>query len=287
MNRVRPVLATLRGRPIEEGAGVRLRRVFGFTAPETFDPYLLFDDFRGDDPADYIAGFPWHPHRGIETITYVTAGTVEHGDSLGNGGVIGPGDVQWMSAGSGIVHQEMPKGDARGRMHGFQLWANLARKEKMSEPRYREIKAAEIPVARPAPGVVARVVCGRLFGAEGPVREVGVDPLYADIEVAQGGRVTIPVPAGRSAFAYVFEGRGRFGGGEEEHADRDLARFGPGDEVTVEASEPGMRFLLVAGRPLGEPVAWRGPIVMNTKEELDLAFREYREGTFLKHGRGR
>lgn len=286
MKKSRPVIETRNGTPTEEGAGVRLRRVFGFTAPETFDPFLLFDDFRSDTPAEYVAGFPWHPHRGIETITYVTAGTVEHGDSLGNKGAIGTGDVQWMTAGGGIVHQEMPKGDARGRMHGFQLWANLPAREKMGEPRYRGILAAEIPTVRFGDDAIARVISGTMLGVRGPVTEVAVDPLYLDVELGQGAEVRIPVPETHNAFAYATGGSGTFGDAGRVFADRELARFGAGDHVVAQAGEAGFRFLLAAGVPLREPIAWRGPIVMNTQAQLDEAFREYRAGTFLKHAKG-
>lgn len=267
-------------KPTLEGAGVHLRRAFGFGETEDHDPFLLLDDFSGDRPEDYGAGFPWHPHRGIETITYLLAGSVEHSDSLGNRGLIGPGDVQWMTAGSGIVHQEMPKGDARGRLQGFQLWANLPRSLKMTPPRYRGLTAAEIPVARDEDGTEARVVSGRLWGTEGPVRGIAIDPLFLDVSVPPGLGRTLPLEAEHHAFAYVFAGSGSLGGAPA--GPGSLVLLDGGDEVAVAAGEQGVRFLLVAGRPLGEPVAWRGPIVMNTPEELRQAFAELEQGTFLR-----
>jgi quercetin 2,3-dioxygenase len=297
---IRPVSRVISSTPTIEGAGVRLRRAFGFGDTERYDPFLLLDDFRGDRPQDYLAGFPWHPHRGIETITYVLSGTVAHGDSLGNAGVIASGDVQWMTAGSGIIHQEMPKGDEKGRMHGFQLWANLPASQKMSAPRYQEIHAGDIPSVTDDDGTVARVVCGSLWGAKGPVVGIAADPHYIDISVPPRRRKKIPVETSRHAFAYVFAGSGTFTNGSPlqevatEHVgpaggpagtpaeNRSLVLFDPGDELEVQAGEEGIRFLLVTGKPIGEPVAWRGPIVMNTHEELDRAFAELRAGTFLK-----
>ena len=281
---------------------MRLRRAFGFGDTAATDPFLLFDDFRGDRPADYEAGFPWHPHRGIETITYVLAGEVAHGDSLGNRGVIGAGDIQWMTAGRGILHQEMPQGDAGGRMHGFQLWANLPAALKMTAPRYQEIAAADIPEVVDDDGTRVRLVCGEFWGKRGPVEGIAADPIYLDVEVPAGKRKRLPVALESSAFAYVFAGTGRFGGASAPQpmatesatgvdagpdagltaANRALILFDRGDEVAVQAGEAGLRFLLVSGRPLKEPVAWRGPIVMNTEEELDLAFHEYRTGNFIK-----
>jgi redox-sensitive bicupin YhaK (pirin superfamily) len=299
---VRPVKRLARSKPTIEGAGVQLRRAFGFGNTSDFDPFLLLDDFRNERPEDYLAGFPWHPHRGIETITYVLAGTVEHGDSMGNGGVIGKGDVQWMTAGSGIIHQEMPKGDADGRMHGFQLWANLPARLKMTAPRYQGVSAADIPVAIDDDGTRVRVVCGSFGGKKGPVDEVAIDPVYLDVEVPAGRRKTLPVETTRNAFAYVFGGAGKFCNASRplevptepagwadtappsEADNRSLVLFDRGDEVTVQAGEEGVRFLLVSGRPLAEPVAWYGPIVMNTRDELRRAFEELQEGTFLKQG---
>ena len=303
---IRPVRRISQPLSAREGAGVRLRRAFGFGNTKEFDPFLLFDDFRGDDPADYLAGFPWHPHRGIETITYVLAGTVSHGDSLGNKGNLGAGDVQWMTAGSGILHQEMPKGDPRGRMHGFQLWANLPSSLKMTDPRYQDIAARDIPEVTDDDGTRARVICGSFWGKTGPVEGVAADPRYVDVSVPAGVRKTIPVDASRHAFAYVFDGAGDFRDasapravltervGEQGSAatpsavpdlagNRSLVLFDSGDEVTVQAGDEGVRFLLVSGRPIEEPVAWYGPIVMNTPEELQLAYDELREGTFIKH----
>ena len=296
---IRLVKRLAKSTPTLEGAGVRLRRAFGFGDTAESDPFLLLDDFRGDNPADYIAGFPWHPHRGIETITYVLAGNVDHGDSLGNSGTIGPGDVQWMTAGSGIIHQEMPHGNDRGQMHGFQLWANLPASLKMTHPRYQDVKSTDIPVVTEDDGTAVRVICGSFWGKKGPVDDVAAEPQYLDVRVPAGKRRSLPVATTRNAFAYVFEGAGRFanasepqavktdviGAAEGTYADnRSLVVFDSGDEVTVQAGEQGIRFLLVSGRPLGEPVAWRGPIVMNTNEELRQAFEEYRNGTFLKHG---
>jgi redox-sensitive bicupin YhaK (pirin superfamily) len=283
-----------------EGAGVHLRRAFGFGNTTDFDPFLLFDDFRGDNPRDYIAGFPWHPHRGIQTITYVLAGSVEHGDSLGHRGVIGAGDVQWMTAGSGIIHQEMPKGDPEGRMHGFQLWANLPASLKMTRPRYQEYKAAEIPIVNEDDGTQVHLICGSYAGKKGPVEDVAAEPVYLDVSVVPGKRKTLSVETTRHAFAYVFGGAGKFCNASAPLAvptesegwtdqvpptsaeNRMLVLFDRGDEVTVEAGREGVRFLLVSGKPLEEPVAWYGPIVMNTQEQLRQAFDELEKGTFLK-----
>lgn len=299
---IRPVKRIAQSRPTMEGAGVHLRRAFGFGDTAEHDPFLLFDDFRNDRPDDYRGGFPWHPHRGIETITYVLAGSVEHGDSLGNRGRLGAGDVQWMTAGSGILHQEMPEGDARGRMHGFQLWANLPSDLKMTRPRYQDIAAAEIPEMVDDDGTRVRIICGEFRGRRGPVDGIAADPCYLDIEVPAGRRRTLPIEHSRHAFAYVFQGSGSFRdasepmgvlterqvGGEEivtreRTGDRSLVLFGSGDEITVQAGEEGIRFLLVSGKPIQEPVAWHGPIVMNTHQELVQAVEELRRGTFIKH----
>ena len=300
---IRPVKRLVKASPTIEGAGVHLRRAFGFGATGEFDPFLLLDDFRNENPEDYRPGFPWHPHRGIETITYVLTGTVDHGDSLGNSGAIGAGDVQWMTAGSGIIHQEMPHGDARGRMHGFQLWANLPSALKMTAPRYQDIKSGDIPAVTEDDGTTARVICGSFWGATGPVDGVAAEPQYLDVSVPPGRRRTLRVDTSRHAFAYVFSGTGRFADASEprpvrtdrvgdagaaaapdEEADnRSLVLFDSGDEITVQAGDEGVRFLLVSGKPIEEPVAWYGPIVMNTPEELQLAFDEFRAGTFLKH----
>jgi hypothetical protein len=300
---IRPIQRLIQAKPVVEGAGVRLRRGFGFGNTAVFDPFLLFDDFRNDVPDDYLAGFPWHPHRGIETITYVLAGEVEHGDSMGNRGTISAGDVQWMTAGSGIIHREMPKGDAAGRMHGFQLWANLPSSLKMTAPRYQEVKAGEIPVVTDDDGTAARIICGSFWGKTGPVDGIAADPMYLDVSVPPRVRKTLPVETSRHAFAYVFAGSGKFcnasgplaapagaagpaGAGPAQEVDnRWLVLFDSGDEVTVQAGEEGIRFLLVAGQPLKEPVAWHGPIVMNTQEELRRAYEELEQGTFLKSKR--
>ncbi len=300
---IRPVKRIEAARPTMEGAGVHLHRAFGFGDTSELDPFLLFDDFRNDRPEDYLKGFPWHPHRGIETITYVLAGTVEHGDSLGNTGTLSAGDVQWMTAGSGILHQEMPKGDANGRMHGFQLWANLPSSLKMTEPRYQDVPGAEIPETVDDDGTRVRVVCGEFRGQRGPVDGIAADPRYLDISVPPGVRKTLKVEVERHAFAYVFEGSGSFRDAskpfgvllEKEIDERDvlirdqtgnrsLVVFDRGDEITVQAGDEGVRFLLISGKPIREPVAWHGPIVMNTQAELEVAMRELQSGGFIKHG---
>jgi quercetin 2,3-dioxygenase len=299
---IRAVKRMTQSSPAVEGAGVKLHRGFGFGDTTEFDPFLLFDDFRNDRPADFLKGFPWHPHRGIETITYVLAGEVAHGDSLGNSGTLGSGDVQWMTAGSGIIHQEMPKGDPQGRMHGFQLWANLPASLKMTTPRYQDVSARDIPAITDDDGTHVRVVCGEFWGRRGPVEGIAADPSYLDISVPANGRKTLPVEVSRHAFAYVFAGSGTFrdasrpravltdhtGTSTDDNAvyndarDRSLVVFDRGDEVTVQAGPEGIRFLLVSGTPLEEPVAWYGPIVMNTKAELQQALDEFRNGTFIK-----
>jgi redox-sensitive bicupin YhaK (pirin superfamily) len=297
---LRPIKRVIQSQPTIEGAGVRLRRAFGFGNTTDFDPFLLLDDFRNENPEDYLAGFPWHPHRGIETITYVLAGTVNHGDSLGNSGTLGSGDVQWMTAGSGILHQEMPKGDQRGRMHGFQLWANLPSSLKMTSPRYQDISFQEIPEVTDDDGTIVRVVCGEFWGKTGPVQGIAADPNYVDVWVPAGRRKTLKVETDRHAFAYVFEGSGSFRDASQPLAvrtdiveadggqmvdvvgNRSLVLFDTGDEVTVQAGDAAIRFLLVSGKPLKQPVAWRGPIVMNTEEELRQAWAELRNGTFIK-----
>ena len=295
---IRPVKQVTESQPHIEGAGVRLRRGFGFGNTTEFDPFLLFDDFRGDTPDDYRAGFPWHPHRGIETITYVLAGTVDHGDSLGNQGSLGAGDVQWMTAGRGIMHQEMPQGDAQGRMHGFQLWANLPASLKMTEPRYQDIAAKDIPEITDDDGTRVRVIVGTFWGKSGPVEGVAADPRYIDVSVPPGQRKRLAVETSHHAFAYVFAGSGTFRdasaptGVLTEQADdsvrreitgnRSLVLFDRGDEVVVQAGDEGIRFLLVSGKPIEEPVAWYGPIVMNTQEQLRQAVSELRAGTFIK-----
>jgi redox-sensitive bicupin YhaK (pirin superfamily) len=279
---------------------VRLRRAFGFGDTSETDPFLLFDDFRNDRPADYLAGFPWHPHRGIETITYVLAGSVEHGDSLGNRGSLGAGDVQWMTAGSGIMHQEMPQGDPHGRMHGFQLWANLPSSLKMTTPRYQDVAAKDVPEITDDDGTKVRVICGTFWGKSGPVDGIAADPRYLDVYVPPDTRRTLPVELGRHAFAYIFDGSGAFRDASTPQAvkteltgtdeavytkptgNRSLVLFDEGDEVTVQAGERGVRFLLVSGRPIEEPVAWYGPIVMNTEAQLEQAYAELQAGTFIK-----
>jgi len=278
--KVRTVSAS---KPTMEGAGVRLRRAFGFGDTETTDPFLLLDDFRGDRPGDYIAGFPWHPHRGIETITYMLEGTVEHGDSMGNTGTIGPGDTQWMTAGSGIIHQEMPQPGPEGRMGGVQLWANLPASHKMMDPRYRDIRSADVPLVEAPGGVRIKVICGEVRGVRGPVRDVVIEPEYLDVSLPSGAGYRHPTPLGHTVFAYVFEGSGVFGPGTGTRAVHEhLAVFADGDTLSMEAADGPARLLLVSGRPLREPVAWRGPIVMNTQAELRLAFEEYEKGTFIK-----
>ena len=300
---IRPIKRIVRAEPTMEGAGVRLQRAFGFGNTSDFDPFLLLDDFRNDRPEDYQAGFPWHPHRGIETITYVLSGTVDHGDSLGNSGTIGSGDVQWMTAGSGIIHQEMPHGNDTGKMHGFQLWANLPSSLKMTAPRYQDVEAASIPEVTDDDGTKVRVICGSFWGQSGPVDGIAADPCYIDVSVPPGTLRSLPVETTRHAFAYVFAGSGVFRGASSPRAvltdnvgtleaetavatlaeNRCLILFDRGDEITVQAGEEGIRFLLVSGKPIEEPVAWYGPIVMNTQEELQRAFAEYQDGTFLKH----
>lgn len=298
---LRPVKSVTDAKPTMEGAGVKLHRAFGFGDTEEFDPFLLFDDFRNDQPDDYLAGFPWHPHRGIETITYVLAGSVEHGDSLGNRGTLGAGDVQWMTAGSGIMHQEMPTGDSRGRMHGFQLWSNLPSTLKMTAPRYQDIPGAEVPDVVDDDGTVVRVVCGDFGGKTGPVDGVAASPRYLDISVPPGKRKTLPIETTRHAFAYVFAGSGSFRDASEpfgvltergspsdeilvreQTGNRSLVLFDSGDEITVQAGNEGIRFLLLSGEPIREPVAWYGPIVMNTRDELQQAISDLRDGTFIK-----
>jgi len=297
---LRPVRKHSISQPTIEGAGVRLNRAFGFGEPSEFDPFLLLDDFRSERPEDYLAGFPWHPHRGIETITYVLAGSVEHGDSIGNRGIITSGDVQWMTAGRGIYHQEMPQGDENGRMHGFQLWANLPAALKMTEPRYQEIKSDDIPEIIDDDGTKVRLICGAFWGGRGPVEGIAADPVYVDVSVPPGRLKTLPVDMINHAFAYVFAGSGQFQNASAPQVvptedllteqityatpaeNRSLILFDRGEYITVQAGEDGIRFLLVSGRPLQEPVAWRGPIVMNTQQELVQAYRDLQNGTFIR-----
>ena len=298
---IRPVRNESHAIPTMEGAGVKLHRAFGFQDPERMDPFLLFDDFRNNRPQDYLKGFPWHPHRGIETITYVLNGSVEHGDSLGNQGTLGAGDVQWMTAGSGILHQEMPRGNVAGQMHGFQLWANLPGALKMTTPRYQDVTAKDIPEITEDDGTRVKVIVGSFWGKRGPVDGIAADPQYLDIFVPAGLRKVFPVDTYRRAFAYVFQGSGSFADAapprgvllEKEvmgrelnirdlSGDRTLIQFGTGDEVTVSAGPSGIRFLLISGAPIEEPIAWHGPIVMNTKAELEKAMADLRNGTFIK-----
>lgn len=297
---VRPIKKILKAQPTMEGAGVHLRRAIGFGDPSEVDPFLLLDDFRNENPEDYLAGFPWHPHRGIETITYVLAGSVEHGDSIGNKGVISSGDIQWMTAGKGILHQEMPKGDKRGRMHGFQLWANLPSALKMITPRYQEIKSTDIPEIVDDDGTTVRLVSGEFWGKKGPVDGIAANPTYIDVSIPAGKKKSLPLDTRNNAFAYVFSGSGKFCDASqplavptesvgwldthppEETDNRSLILFDSGDEVSVQAGDEGIRFLLISGKPFREPVAWYGPIVMNTQAELMKAFEELQNGTFIK-----
>ena len=298
---LRPVKQIIQPKATIEGAGVKLQRAFGFGKTKDFDPFLLLDDFRNDNPDDYLAGFPWHPHRGIETITYVLAGSVEHGDSLGNKGKMTAGDVQWMTAGSGILHQEMPKGDTHGRMHGFQLWANLPSSLKMTDPRYQDITSSAIPEVADDDGTRVRVICGEFWGKKGPVEGVAADPNYLDIFVPPGQRKRFKIDTTRNAFAYVFAGSGMFRDASNPRAvltehvakpdsgpvydvsNHSLVLFDSGDEIVVQAGDEGIRFLLVSGKPIEEPVAWYGPIVMNTQEQLRQAIAELQDDTFIKH----
>jgi quercetin 2,3-dioxygenase len=298
---LRPVRQIIQPKATIEGAGVKLQRAFGFGKTKEFDPFLLLDDFRNENPSDYLAGFPWHPHRGIETITYVLAGSVEHGDSLGNKGKMTAGDVQWMTAGSGILHQEMPQGDPHGRMHGFQLWANLPSALKMADPRYQDIPSGAIPEVTDDDGTHVRVICGEFWGKRGPVEGVAADPSYLDISIAPKRQKRLKVETTRNAFAYVFAGSGTFRDSSAPQgvltesavdpnaepkydvSNHSLVLFDRGDEIVVQAGDQGIRFLLVSGKPIEEPVAWYGPIVMNTQEELREAVSELRDGTFIKH----
>ena len=301
----RRIRKVVRSKPTIEGAGVHLRRAFGGSEAPEFDPFLLLDDFRSEDPQHYLKGFPWHPHRGIETITYILDGTVEHGDSMGNKGVIAPGDVQWMTAGSGIIHQEMPKGDGLGHMGGFQLWANLPASHKMMDPRYRGLTKDQIPEVSFENGVTIKIVCGEVLGTKGPVSDIVTDPEYLDVTVPQNSEFTTPTRRGHTVLAYVISGEGHFCHSAERFAheiaganyfdmerkptigNHSLVAFDDGDQVVVSTGEESVRFLLISGKPIGEPVAWYGPIVMNTREELEIAFDEYDKGTFVKYrGKG-
>ncbi len=300
MRQTRMIRKVLKSKPTIEGAGVHLKRAFGFGQVPVFDPFLLLDDFRSDDSRHYVKGFPWHPHRGIETITYVLRGDVEHGDSMGNSGTISSGDVQWMTAGSGIIHQEMPKGDPEGVMSGFQLWANLPASRKMIAPRYRDVKSNTIPEVHLADGTTIKVICGKVGDTRGPVQDIVIDPQYLDVSVPRGSEFVHPVKRGHTVFAYVIEGRGYFcpekkpfsyemeGAnyfdmtGDPCVGNETLVLLDDGDQVLVTTEDDPIRFLLISGMPIGEPVAWYGPIVMNTKEELRIAFDEYHNGTFIK-----
>jgi quercetin 2,3-dioxygenase len=301
MSTIRKIQKVWKSKPTIEGAGVHLKRAFGYYQVPQLDPFLLLDDFRSENPGHYLKGFPWHPHRGIETITYVLRGMVEHGDSMGNRGLISSGEVQWMTAGNGIIHQEMPKGDPKGVLGGFQLWANLPASNKMMDPRYRDVKARQIPEIILKDHSKVKIICGKINGIRGPVRDIVTDPEYLDVSVPAGATFTHPVRPGRKAFAYVIEGEGYFDGDRDSYAhevvgnnyfdfkrtclcgNEMLVLYSDGDQVSVTPEKNGVRFLLVSGRPIGEPVAWYGPIVMNTQEELKIAFEEYQAGTFVKH----
>jgi redox-sensitive bicupin YhaK (pirin superfamily) len=303
MVETRKIAKVIKSKSTIEGAGVHLKRAFGFSEVSMFDPFLLLDDFRSDDPENYIKGFPWHPHRGIETITYVLHGEVEHGDSMGNKGIISAGDVQWMTAGSGIIHQEMPKGDINGLMHGFQLWANLPKSHKMMDPRYRDVKSDQIPEVTLKNGTKVRIICGNVENRQGPVQNIIIDPEYLDITVPAGSEFFHPTKRGHTVVAYIIDGEGYFCKEKKPFSyeiegvnyfdmernllirDKNLVLFDDGDQVMVSTEEDHVRFLLISGKPISEPVAWYGPIVMNTKEELRIAFEEYHNGTFIKHKR--
>jgi len=283
MGRTRKIKKILKSRPTIEGAGVHLKRAFGYAHIPQLDPFLLLDDFHSNNPEDYIRGFPWHPHRGIETITYLLSGEVEHGDSMGNKGVIHPGDVQWMTAGSGIIHQEMPQGDQKGTLWGFQLWANLPASQKMMPPRYRDVKKETIPEITLDNGIRIRIISGTVHGTQGPVKDIVIDPEYLDVTVPSNSAFTHEVKTGHTVMAYIIEGEGYFDKGKEPA--ESLILFDEGDEVCITTINNSVRFLLISGKPLREPIAWDGPIVMNTQEELRIAFEEYHNGTFIKHKR--
>jgi len=304
MRETRRIRKVIRSKPTIEGAGVHLKRAFGFGETRLFDPFLLLDDFRSQTPDHYRKGFPWHPHRGIETITYLLRGDVEHGDSLGNQGIISAGDVQWMTAGSGVIHQEMPKGAAQGALEGFQLWANLPASHKMMDPRYRDVKSLALPEVLGDDGTRIRVICGTVETTQGPVRDIVTDPEYLDVTVPPNATFVHSTPRGHTVLAYVIAGRGRFGPDDDGFAhdvdgasyfdmERDpvignenLILWADGDQIVISAADQPVRFLLLSGKPIGEPVAWYGPIVMNTQEELRTAFQELRDGSFIKHQNG-
>jgi quercetin 2,3-dioxygenase len=284
----RKIRQSWQSQPTMEGAGVRLKRAFGFRETPRLDPFLLLDAFHSENPDDYRRGFPWHPHRGIETITYILDGEVEHGDSMGNRGLISAGDVQWMTAGSGIIHQEMPKGDGKGEMWGFQLWSNLPARSKMMDPRYQEVKQSQIPVVKTSGGATVRVIAGEVAGARGPVREIVTDPLLLDVSLPAGKAFTQSIPPRHTAFVYVIEGEGAFesaapGEAPEFYGEGSLVLYGEGEHITVATDKRPVRFLLAAGKPFREPIAWHGPVVMNTQAELKTAFEEFEKGTFVKH----
>jgi len=284
---IRKIKKVFISRPTIEGAGVNLKRAFGFNEVPQLDPFLLLDDFHSDNPTDYIKGFPWHPHRGIETITYVLHGEVEHGDSMENKGIIHSGDVQWMTAGSGIIHQEMPKGQQDGLMWGFQLWANLPSSYKMMTPRYRDIKSTQIPGVTLDSGTKAKIICGKVGSTIGPVKDIVTDPEYLDITVPPDSLFQHAITRGHTAFAYIIDGKASFDEDHQIYGPENLILFGDGDEVSIATESTPVRFLLISGKPIGETVAWYGPIVMNTQEELKTAFEEYENGTFLKHEKPR
>ncbi len=279
----RSIGAIFKSKPTLEGAGVHLNRVFGFAEASRFDPFLLLDDFRSGNPAHYLKGFPWHPHRGIETITYMLGGSVEHGDSMGNQGRIGPGDVQWMTAGSGIIHQEMPKGNPSWYMGGFQLWANLPASSKMMHPRYRDVKCSQIPEVSPSSGVRVKIICGEISGVKGPVTDIVTDPEYLDVTLDPKAEFVHSVKSSHTVLAYVIDGKVGFADDQRMAENGTLVVLADGERIMVSAGNPAARFLLLTGKPIAEPVAWHGPIVMNTQEELRLAFEEYENGTFIKH----
>jgi redox-sensitive bicupin YhaK (pirin superfamily) len=284
MTTVRKIHALFTSQRTIEGAGVHLKRAFGYDQAPRFDPFLMLDDFHSSRPADYLAGFPWHPHRGIETITYILEGRVDHGDSMGNRGTIGAGDVQWMTAGSGIIHQEMPQKSPTGMMWGFQLWANLPASHKMMPPRYRDVLAADIPEVALESGVSAKIISGTAGGIQGPVLEIVIDPVFMDITVPAATTFQRPVNEGYTAFCYILGGSARFDGqrGQLIGPETVVLYDHSGDQVAISTFDTPVRFLFLSGRPLGEPVAWQGPIVMNTQEELRIAFDEYQRGTFVK-----
>jgi len=305
MTETRKIAKVYKSKPTIEGAGVHLKRAFGFSQLPSFDPFLMLDDFRADTPDHYLLGFPWHPHRGIETITYMLEGTVEHGDSMGNKGVIAPGDVQWMTAGSGVIHQEMPRGNSSGSMGGFQLWANLPRTHKMMDPRYREIKSGQVPEVELDNGTRVRIICGKVHGQTGPVRDIITDPEYLDVTIPSRSEFVYPTVQNHTVLSYVIEGKGYFCTEKKPFSydqegvnyfdmtrdpllgNGDLVLFHEGDQIIVSTEQDPVRFLLMTGRPIREPIAWYGPIVMNTNEELRTAFEEYNNGTFVRKQTGK